>query len=150
MGRKALFLKVKCPYCVKNGVVGIVRSKGYSGTVSRKVQRFNCLKCGKSFSDSINTPFFRLRKDTTLYEKALKTIFWNEGYKDPYRKSWRGLAKELGVSRGTLKHWWEDVTNSRLEFEYLAKVCKIYDRRWSYHRTPKSHAVFKEIKTHQC
>src|SRR5262245_50414421 len=51
------------PTCADRGVTG----KGNIKTHSLKERRFRCVSCGKTFSATKGTPFYRLHKDQSLF-----------------------------------------------------------------------------------
>ena len=99
MGRKAMHLDQHCPYCKKRSA-GQVRSKGLSGTKSRKVQRFVCLVCKRSFSSSNDTGMYRRRKTEEEMKRIVARFL---AVPDETKSSERTLSTQLKISRALFK-----------------------------------------------
>ena len=81
-----------CPFCEKSQFT-IKRGTYKRYSDNKKINRYHCKSCNKSFSDQTLSSDYRLRK-RDLGKKILKLI--NEGI------SQRGCARILGVNKKTV------------------------------------------------
>ncbi|MDT3681206.1 MAG: hypothetical protein ROY82_01835 [Truepera sp.] len=87
-------LNPACSYFEVTGQGNIQRF----GVTERRVQRFRCKKCRKTFTELAGTPMHRLRHDeATVVEAATKVLLGAQSISD--------TAREYGVPYSTVKRW---------------------------------------------
>lgn len=117
---------MKCPNC--NGTDHIVKS-GRRKTMKGAVQKFRCMSCGRSFSDSID-PYSNYPLKVILHSLEL----YNLGHPAPVVKTIIGKRYHLSPPLNTIYSWTKRFEND-LTFIKLRKKMKLDPEKVLYQKT---------------
>ena len=115
-----------CKLC-KNSEAIVVKKGFYQKKTSRRVQRYHCKTCGKSYSDQTGTPSYRLKK-AHLRNRLLHLLCSG--------MSQRRAARYLGIHQDTVA----------LLMARMAKTARLMNQRMAEKRSPAI-MVFDEMET---
>ena len=107
--KKLSCLNSECPLHGKVGSGGIIRY-GFYRTRSGKRRRYRCVECGKTFSSTRGTPYYRLQHRRATFDTVVALRV--EGV------SISAIARVEGIAWNTVARW----------LERAAQVCRRFNR----------------------